>query len=148
MKFVQQTHDQLTLQLLPVFIWGTGLVLLILAAILKPFVAKLFLIGFGLLLIFVLGETAICRFNKTTGQVLLKRWNLLGSKRVRCSVREVQKVEIQTSHSSESDTYRVCLILAEGEVFPLTTYYSSGLQEKQDVAETIRHFLNLPNFSF
>lgn len=145
MKFVHQTHDQLTLQLLPVFIWGTCLVLLILAVILKPFVAKLFLIGFGLLLIFGLGETAVCRFNKTTGQVLLKRWNLLGSKRVRSSIREVRNVEVQISHSSENDTYRVCILLTEGEIFPLTTYYSGGLQEKQDVAETIRHFLNLPD---
>ncbi|MBL1176029.1 cytochrome b-245 chaperone 1/Eros family protein [Pantanalinema sp. GBBB05] len=144
MKLVQQTHDQLTVTLVPLLFWGIGIVLLLLAAGLQSFVAKLFLLGFSVLILFGLGETATCRFNKATGQVLLKRWNLLGSKRVRCSIRDVIGVDIQTAHGDSNDVYRVCLTLAQGELFPLTTYYSSGRQEKQEVADKIRRFLNLP----
>lgn len=140
MKFVQQTRDQLTIRLFPLVIWSVGIFFLMLAVTATSLLAQPLLASAGIL-IFSLGQASTCRFNKITDQVLIKRWTLLGSKQSRCSIRDVVEVHVEASGA----TYRVNLILAEGELFPLTTYYTGGLQEKQKVVERIRQFLYLPS---
>lgn len=143
MKFVKQNRHQLTVYQFPTLFWGIGIVCLIFAALFPGFIGRLVCISFGFLFIGALGETSSSCFDKTTEQVLVKRWNLLGSKRLRCSIRSVVGVEVQRSQGESNDTYRVSLVLAQGEFFPLTLYYSSGLDEKQKVAHTICDFLSI-----
>ncbi|MGI0489882.1 hypothetical protein ACN4EK_31080 [Pantanalinema rosaneae CENA516] len=138
MKFVQRTRDQLTIRLFPLVIWSVGIFFLVLAVTASSLLAQLFLVAVGIL-IFSLGQASTCHFNKITDQVLIKRWTLLGSKQRHCSIRDIVAVHVETS----GDTHRVNLVLAEKELFPLTTYYSSGLKEKQQVAKLMREFLHL-----
>lgn len=137
MKFVQQTRDQLTIRLLPLGFWSIGIFVLALATTASLLTQPL-LVVVGIL-IFSLGQASTCHFNKITDQVVIKRWTLLESKQRHCSIRDVVEAYVELSHN----TYRVNLVFAEGELFSLTTYYSSGFQEKQRVVELIRQFLCL-----
>ncbi|MGI0489881.1 hypothetical protein ACN4EK_31075 [Pantanalinema rosaneae CENA516] len=147
MKFVQQTHNRLTINLIPLEAWSVGIFLLILGFGIFS-TPQQYAIAYGLLLISVLGETAICHFDKTTGQVSLKRWSLWGYKHIRFPIRDITCVDIEAyKHTDEGNTrytYRVVFVLAGREKpVPLTRTYSSGRRKKTAIATTICTFLNL-----
>jgi len=56
------------------------------------------------------------------------------------SLQHVQGAEVAQSCDDEGCTYRVELSTAEGTV-PLTSYYSSGSQSKQETADRVNAFL-------
>lgn len=147
MKFVQQTHNRLTINLIPLEAWSVGIFLLILGFGIFS-TPQQYAIAYGLLLISVLGETVICRFDKITGQVHLKRWSLLGYKHIRFPIREITCVDIE-AHEHQHDgntryTHRVAFALTGREkLVPLTRSYSSGRRRQAMIATTICNFLNL-----
>lgn len=82
MQFVQQTHNQLKISLIPLEAWSIGIFLFIMGFGIFS-TPQQYVIACGLLLIFLLDETVVCHFDKTTGQAFLKRWNILGYRHIR-----------------------------------------------------------------
>lgn len=100
----------------------------------------------GLAVAVVMGEIVVCEFNKNSGSLILKRHSLLGTKVVERHMHEIDDVRIEESHGSDGSTYRVSLVFSVGDRLPLTSYYSSGRQSKQAIAERLQKFLQInPN---
>lgn len=100
----------------------------------------------GLAVAVVVGEIVVCEFNKNSGSMILKRHSLLGTKVVERHIHEINNVQIEESHSNDGSTYRVSLVFTTGDRLPLTSYYSSGRQSKQAIAERLQKFLQInPN---
>jgi len=97
----------------------------------------------GLAVAVVVGEIVVCEFNKDSGSLTLKRHSLLGTKVVERHIQEIKDVQIEESHSSDGSTYRVSLVFTTGDRLPLTSYYSSGKQAKQAIADHLHKFLQL-----
>jgi hypothetical protein len=100
-----------------------------------------------LLVIFVEIETII--FDKNLGHMTIKRHKPLIAKTkvIKHLLQDISGVEIQEMSSSESNTYRVCLVLDSGKRrVPLTSSFSTGLGSKHKKAEVIATFLNIRNY--
>ena len=102
----------------------------------------------GLLLaIFVEIETIT--FDKNLGHMTINRHKPLiaKTKLIKHLLQDISGVEIQEMSSSESNTYRVCLVLNAGKRrVPLTSSFSTGLGSKDKTAEVIATFLNIRNY--
>ena len=60
------------------------------------------------------------------------------------ALEEVVAVQVDESRSSDSgSTWRVIVRLADGRVLPFTSYYTSGLRSKLDIANRLSLFLGL-----
>jgi hypothetical protein len=100
-----------------------------------------------LLVIFVEIETIA--FDKSLGHLTIKRHKPLiaKTKLIKHLLQDISGVEIQEMSSSESNTYRVCLVLNSGKRrVPLTSSFSTGLGSKHKTAEVIATFLNIRNY--
>ena len=97
----------------------------------------------GLAVAVVMGEIIVCEFNKDSGSLTLKRHSVLGTKVIERRIRDIEDVRIEESHGSDSSTYRVSLVFTMGDRLPLASYYSSGRQSKQAIADHLCQFLNL-----
>ncbi len=100
-----------------------------------------------LLVIFVEIETIT--FDKNLGHMTIKRYKPLiaKTKLIKHLIQDISGVEIQEMSSSESNTYRVCLVLDSGKRrVPLTSTFSTGLGSKHKKAEVIATFLNIRNY--
>lgn len=100
-----------------------------------------------LLVIFVEIETIA--FDKNLGHLTIKRHKPLiaKTKLIKHLLQDISGVEIQEMSSSESNTYRVCLVLNSGKRrVPLTSSFSTGLGSKHKTAEVIATFLNIRNY--
>jgi hypothetical protein len=127
MKIVQQTPNQLTLRLRPVLIWVYGSIFVI---------AGLFLIASSKEVTFT------CKRAKSVqGNCKLLTLDLLDSK-----VREILLNVLQGTkvEEDEDNSYRVVVLISDGEV-PFTSYSSSlGKDEKQAIASQINDFIRTP----
>ncbi len=100
--------------------------------------------GAGLLVIWVFGSIMTFSASRVTGMITLTTRSIFGSKVKAYPISQVRSVDVETSYSNNnSRTFRVALILDNGEKLPLRSYYSSGLRSKEKQAERIREFLNL-----
>ena len=100
-----------------------------------------------LLIIFVEIETIT--FDRNLGHMTIKRHKplLAKTKLIKHLLQDISGVEIQGMSSSESNTYRVCLVLHSGKQrVPLTSAFSTGLGSKDKKAEVIATFLNIRNY--
>jgi tetratricopeptide (TPR) repeat protein len=100
-----------------------------------------------LLVIFVEIETIT--FDKNLGNLTIKRHKPLiaKTKLIKHLLQDISGVEIQEMSSSESNTYRVCLVLNLGKRrVPLTSSFSTGLGSKHKKAEVIATFLDIKNY--
>lgn len=62
-------------------------------------------------------------------------------------IQDISGVEIQEIAGSESNTYRICFVQKSGKrSVPLTSYFSTGLEDKQKQAQVIATFLNIKNY--
>lgn len=111
------------------------------------FFVYLFAVVGLLLVIFVEIETIT--FDKNLGHMTIKRHKPLiaKTKLIKHLLQDISGVEIQEMSSSESNTYRVCLVLNAGKRrVPLTSSFSTGLGSKHKTAEVIATFLNIKNY--
>jgi hypothetical protein len=97
----------------------------------------------GLAVAVVMGEIVVCEFDRSSGNLTLKRHSVLGTKVIERRIRDIEDVRIEESHGSDSSTYRVSLVFTMGDRLPLASYYSSGRQSKQAIADHLCQFLNL-----
>jgi hypothetical protein len=99
------------------------------------------------LVIFV--EIDTITFDKNLGHMTIKRHKplLAKTKVVKHLIQDISGVEIQEMTSSDSNTYRVCLVLESGKRrVPLTSCLSTGLGNKHKKAEVIATFLDIRNY--
>lgn len=99
------------------------------------------------LLIIAAGSFINCNFDKETNSFILSRYRWFGKfgKIVfQYSLNEIVNVEVEQSTTSEDDwVYRVTLVLESGDSLPLTRVYTSGFEEKQQIVNIIKTFLEL-----
>ncbi len=109
----------------------------------------------GLAIATCFGQVVTCSFDKTMGKFTIQRQGLLGNHQRHYRIQDISNVEIEESRGNNSSTYRVSLVIYDDssdgyqrsknyhQMVPLTTYYSSGYNEKQKTVDSIRNFLDL-----
>jgi hypothetical protein len=146
---MKQTSD--TLELREMF--GSSIALLVGGSFLvlglsfSSFFGYLFA-ALGLLLI-LFTEIESITFDKKLGHMKIDRQQplIFKTKVVKHLIKDISGVEIQEMSGSESNTYRVCLVLESGKRrVPLTSSFSTGLGDKQKKAQVIATFLDIKNY--
>ncbi|MEG4210871.1 hypothetical protein [Microcoleus sp. S13_B4] len=152
-KIMRQTSDKLEFQEMFAFwiqllVGGSFLVIgLSIGWSSGDFFVYLFAVVGFLLVIFVEIETIT--FDKNLGHLTIKRHKPLiaKTKLIKHLLQDISGVEIQEMSGSESNTYRVCLVLESGKRrVPLTSSFSTGLGDKRKKAEVIATFLDVKNY--
>lgn len=150
---MKQTSDKLEFKEMFAFwiqllVGGSFLLVGLLAGLSSgSFFLYLFAVVGLLLVIFVEIETIT--FDKNLGHMTIKRQKPLIAKTkvIKHLLQDISGVEIQEMSSSESNTYRVCLVLNAGKRrVPLTSSFSTGLGDKRKKAEVIATFLDIGNY--
>ena len=101
------------------------------------------------LVVVIFVEIETITFDKNLGYMTIKRHKPLiaKTKLIKHLLQDISGVEIQEMSGSESNTYRVCLVLESGKRrVPLTSSFTSGLRDKQKKAEVIATFVNIRNY--
>ncbi|WP_448269220.1 hypothetical protein [Nostoc sp. DSM 114159] len=97
------------------------------------------------LLIIALGKVTICNFDKETNTMTINRYQWfgkLGKEVIQHSLNEIKDVKLERIEGEESGwLYRVIFVLNSDEIIPLTQVYSSVYQEKQQLVDCIKTFL-------
>lgn len=101
------------------------------------------LVGSGFFAVLFFGGPVTYDFDRARGLLVITKARILGSQVHEYFLAEIVDVQLQTSQSDSSNTYRVALGLRDGGSVPLTSYYSSGRKGKEKLAGQIRAFLNL-----
>ena len=102
----------------------------------------------GLLLI-VFTEIESITFDKKLGHMTIDRQQplIFKTKVVKHLIQDISGVEIQEMSGSESNMYRVCLVVKSGKRrVPLTSSFSTGLGDKRKKAQVIATFLDIKNY--
>jgi hypothetical protein len=100
-------------------------------------------------IVMIFAEIDTITFDKNLGHMTIKRQKPLIAKTkvIKHLIQDISGVEIQEMSSSDSNTYRVCLVLDSGKRrVPLTSTFSTGLGSKHKKAEVIATFLNIRNY--
>ena len=155
MKTEVSTADQLVLRDRPVIL-GLGVVcaILIFSGIALNHAlhgdthdqtALLLLIGLFGVVFAVFVVQVVLVLQRSTGQVLIRRRSLFGTKEVCHDLANLRKAEVETSRDSSDGknriTSRCVLQMKDGAKVPVTLVYSSGSGAKQ-AAEAINDWLN------
>lgn len=97
------------------------------------------------LLLIAAGSFINCNFDKESNVLTLSRYRWfgkLGKAVFQYSLNEIVDIKVESSDSDEGGfVYRVTLILASGESVPLSSVYSSGFEEKQQIVNLMKTFL-------
>lgn len=135
----------------PVSVWIIGgifmLVGLFTAISGGPWYIGLIFGGVGLVTFLLGGLGSQLVLDKTEGAARLTRYTLAGKQVSEYLLSEVSTAEVARTggahhrRSGGSSTYRIELLLTNGERVPLTSYYTSGSMSKQLQADKIRSFL-------
>lgn len=114
-----------------------------------PIVGKLIAGGIlltagGLVLVYgLLTCFTVWTFDRTRGTITHRRRKLTGSMFKEYPLGDVVGTRIDISDSSEGETLRLELVMAQGEIIPMTPFYSCGRRSLEKVAVVIREFLDL-----
>ncbi len=106
--------------------------------------------GFGIagffevvsILVIAVAPVVTCFFDQESDSVTIRRHNWFGAKVFQHSLHEISGAKVELSNGGGL-TFRVTLTLWSGKTLPLTRFYSSGSEEKQQVAIYIQKFLSL-----
>ncbi len=143
----------LTIKEYPILFWIMGFVFLAagvwatagaLISQAETLIIGLLLLAIGLLFLLVFSTVTTIQADRVTGTLNLRYWSLIRSNAKEMSIAELASVEIESSHSSSSATYRIAFRKKSGEQIPLHSYYSSGYKEKENKARRISEFLGVP----
>lgn len=104
-------------------------------------------ISFSALLIIAAASFTNCNFDKEINSFTLSRYRWFGKfgqKVFQYSFNEIVNVKVEQSTTSEDDwVYRVTLVLESEDSLPLTPSYTSGFEEKQQIVNIIKSFIEL-----
>lgn len=98
----------------------------------------------GLAIIGLMGKATTWRFDKQTGWLQEDRRSLWSHRHRRVALSQIEQVVIEQWQHSKGTGYRVTLFIQSEEPLHLPSYYDSGLAAKQQTAEAICQFLELP----
>lgn len=112
-----------------------------------PFWVRLLLIGIGLLM-FLLPSILNVYADRGRRVLEIERIKLIGSKRIEVPYDRISRIIVERKRSQDSDgststTYRVLLILENGEQVPLRNYSTSARRKNERQAEAIRQAVGL-----
>ena len=147
MKVVEESPGRLVLQDGPWLVWLVGV--LFIGGGLVAFFSneKIFGGGFvlaGVALILGFANTVTSEFNRTTGRFRRSTRGLLRNREISHPLSEITAIDVVASPSGNpSRAYRLVLRLASRERVPLTPSFSSGKDDKERMADTVRRFLGL-----
>ena len=98
----------------------------------------------GLAVVVLFGSVITCSIDKSLGTLVLESNRLGHRSRNEYALRDLYGVAVEFHRANRGGrTYRVALVMQSGDRVPLTAYYSSGLNKKQQTADRICAFLNL-----
>lgn len=147
LNILEQTSNKLVFRLRPTFdsgfgvsIGAAGLISLLLLDYTPMMSGFLFFLS---LLTMALSSVKTFTFDKERDRMTIKRQYWFGKKILNHSINEISDVEVEYSSGNAGSVYRVTLILSSGEKLPLTRSYTSGIEEKQYIANLVKGFLNL-----
>jgi hypothetical protein len=96
-----------------------------------------------LLLATFISLTLTCTVDKESGQVILRRRNLLFARQEVIPLEQLTDVEVQY-FDRRKNTSRICFVLTSGERKPMRTLFTQHASEHLRAAEALREFLGLP----
>ena len=83
------------------------------------------------------------RLSKTENLITHYRPGLSGGRVTQLYLADITGAEVSSSRDSDGDrTYRVAFTTKSGDRIPMTSWYSSGYQRKQDTATLICDFIS------
>jgi len=83
-----------------------------------------------------------CTFDKNINSVIVKQQSWFRTQVSQHSLNEILNAQVEYNSSDQGLAFRVALTLISGKSLPLTSYYTSGSEEKKYLAALIRSFLN------
>ncbi len=99
-------------------------------------------LGSGLVLGFA--RTVTCTFDLDARRFTRMQTGLFRRRQSENPIDAIVGVRLEQGHGSHpSQSHRIALVLSSGERVPLTTSYSTGKDDKEQIAAGIREFLNL-----
>jgi hypothetical protein len=102
-------------------------------------------VAIGLLLV-VLSMVLVVRLDRGGRVLTVQRIGLVRRSIQELAVSEIQAVVVQQSQNRDRDsgpTYRVVIVMENGEAVPLRSYYSSGYQSKEETAQRLREAIGV-----
>jgi hypothetical protein len=96
-----------------------------------------------LLLATLINLTLTCTVDKESGQVILRRRNLLFARQEVIPLEQLTDVEVQY-FDRRKRTSRICFVLTSGERKPMRSLFTQHVSEHQRAAEALRVFLGFP----
>ena len=93
----------------------------------------------------LLPATHTFAFSRSERRLIVVRQRLGRVTREEYPLRNVASAFVDSSKSSDGDTWRVVVQLADGQIIPVTSYYTSGYDSKKIAADRIQEFLNHAN---
>lgn len=104
----------------------------------------------GGLVSLLFGKVVCCRFQRSSGQLILERQGLLSRSVQHYPLEAIAAVDLETSAGNSGSTYRICLEMLPDAAqnrpkrLPLTPYYSVDRAAHTALAEQINTFLAQP----
>lgn len=91
----------------------------------------------------VTAKTVQVEMIRSEGTLRIRRDGLFGSSQQEFLLREIQHVELQVHRSRKSaSTYRIALYTTSNEEIALSSFYTSGYEDKKRAVEAMREFLS------
>jgi hypothetical protein len=151
MKIVEQTETKLVLREFPWNIAWFGIlwVVPVISGMLvfrQNIIWTLFAVIVCSAVVYLTSEFVTCTFNKSFNNMILKRQKLLKTELIEHSIEAISGIKLEVMIGDNSDLYRVSIILDSGKCVPLTSAYTSDLQDNRKTAEDIATFLNVSNY--
>jgi hypothetical protein len=95
------------------------------------------------LILFLSAPYITCSFDREADSVTIERRNFLGKRTFQDKISEITTVEVEEQSGEETTTYRINLLLKSGKQLPLTYCFTSGWQEKQQITNRLKKFLEI-----
>ncbi|HEY7569241.1 MAG TPA: DUF3592 domain-containing protein [Gemmatimonadaceae bacterium] len=93
----------------------------------------------------LLPATHTFAFSRSERRLIVVRQRLGRVTREEYPLRDVASAFVDSSKSSDGDTWRVVVQLTDGQIIPVTSYYTSGYDGKKLAADRITEFVNEAN---
>jgi hypothetical protein len=93
----------------------------------------------------LLPATHTFAFSRSERRLVVVRQRLGRVTREEYPLRDVASAFVDSSKSSDGDTWRVVVQLSDGQIIPVTSYYTSGYEGKKLAADRIQEFVNEAN---
>lgn len=93
----------------------------------------------------LLPATHTFAFSRSEHRLIVVRQRLGRVTREEYPLRDVASAFVDSSRSSDGDTWRVVVQLADGQIIPVTSYYTSGYDSKKIAADRIQEFVDQAN---